>query len=270
MQYDLGTAMETVSVVKDSIKFVLFMRNILTKLLTYRRLKSLFGPLIGRKKFLYISLPSIYLKCPMGNAIQPYRKRGSMHGGVRPDLPWIRPHDSNAASYIKVLFSDFVGSVEIVLDENIDIEKIHENIVCIGGQSNWVFERFAINNNYLSPLEYRIDKEKGIDGFYNLEMNQSYESNDSDYSYGLFAVIRNPQANNKRIVFVSGLDADATLGIAISLKDNLYTIYKKVRSIKTRHSDFYCIYRFKRTGDPKTPLCYDKVCISKISDKTRI
>lgn len=269
MQYDLGTAMETVSVVKNSIKFVLFIRNISTKLLTFWMLKSLFGPFIGRKKFLYISLPSIYLKCPMGNAIQPYRKRGFMHGGVRADLPWIRPHDSDAASHIKVLFSDFVGSVNIILDENIDNGMIRENVVCIGGQSNWIFEQFAINNNYLSPLEYRIDQKKGIDGFYNLEMNKSYESNDSDYSYGLFAVIRNPHANNKRIVFVSGLDADATLGIAISLRYNLYKIYQKLRSAKIRRSDFCCIYRFKRTGDLKSPLMYDKVFISKISDKIR-
>lgn len=260
----------TLSSVMNFFKFILFIKNILSKLLTFWMLKSLFGPFIGQKKFLYISLPSIYLKCPMGNAIQPYRKRGFMHGGVRTDLPWIRPHDSDAASYIKVLFSDFVGSINIVPDENIDNRMIRENVVCIGGQSNWVFEQFAINNNYLSPLEYRIDQKKGIDGFYNLEMNQSYESNDSNYSYGLFAVIRNPHANNKRIVFVSGLDADATLEIAISLKDNLYKICQKVRSVKTRHSDFFCIYRFKRTRDPKSPLIYDKVFISKISDKTRL
>ena len=134
-----------------------------------------------------------------------------MLGGVRTDLPWVRPHDSNAASYIKVLFSDFVGDIKIVPDEDINDRMIRENLVCIGGQSNWVFEQFVINQNYLLPLEYRIDRTNGIDGFYNSEINQSYESQDRHYSYGLLAVVRNPQAYNKRIVFVSGLDADSTL-----------------------------------------------------------
>jgi len=258
----------TLSEIKAFIKFSIFIKNISTKLPTFWMLKSLFGPFIGRKKLLYISVPSIYVKCPNGNAVQPYRKRGSMLGGVRTDLPWVRPHDGNAASYIKVLFSDFVEDIKIVPDEDIDDRMIRENLVCIGGQSNWVFEQFVINQNYILPLEYRIDRNKVIDGFYNSETGQSYESQDRHRSYGLLAVVRNPQAYNKRIVFVSGLDADSTLEIARTLKDNLNKIYQKAKSVKLIRSDFYCICCFKRTGDPKIPLIYDDVFISKISANT--
>ena len=171
-------------------------------------------------------------------------------------------------SYIKVLFSDFVGDINIVPDEDIDNRMIRENLVCIGGQSNWIFEQFVINKNYISPLEYRIDKNKGIDGFYHSNENQSYESSDKVYSYGLLAVVRNPHAYNKKIVFVSGLDADATLEIARTLKDNLNKIYQKAKSVKLNRSDFYCICRFKRTGDRKIPVIYDDIFISKISANT--
>lgn len=259
----------TFSEVKAFIKFSIFIKNILTKLPTFWMLKSLFGPLIGRKKVLYISLPSIYLRCPNDNVVQPYRRRGSMPGSVRIDLPWIRPHDSNAASNIKLLFSDFVQEIKIVPDEDIDNKMIRENLVCIGGQSNWIFEQFVMTNNYILPLEYRIDQNKKKDGFYNSMINKSYESDDKNYLYGLLAIIRNPHSYNKRIVFASGLDADATLEITRALKDNLIEIYRKAKSIKHRRSGFYCICRFKRTGDRKTPLIYDDVFVNNISVKNR-
>jgi len=260
----------TYSDVKAFIKIAVFIKNILSKFPTFWMLKCLFGlPLIGQKKLLYISLPSIYIKCPNDVAAQAYRRRGTMHGGVRTDIPWVRPHDSDAASYIKVLLSDFVGDIRIVSDEDIDDSTINENLVCIGGQSNWVFEQFVINNDYISPLEYKINQNKGIDGFYNLSQNQSYESSDKDYLYGLLAVVRNPHAYNKRIIFVSGLDADATLETAKTLKDNLKKIYQKAKSVKHRRSGFYCICRFKRTGDRTIPLIYDDVFINNISDKKR-
>jgi len=188
-----------------------------------------------------------------------------MLGGVRTDLPWVRPHDSNSASYIKVLFSDFVQDIKIVPDEDIDDRIIRENLVCIGGQSNWVFEQFIINQNYILPLEYRIDRSKGIDGFYNSKTSQSYESNDNNYSYGILSVIRNPHSYNKRIIFASGLDADATLEITKALKDNLKKIYRKAKSIKRRRSGYYCVLRFKRTGDHKIPLIFDEVIIRRIT-----
>lgn len=259
---------DTLSEIKAFFKFAIFVKNIVSKLPTFRMLKSLFGPLIGRKKLLYISLPSIYVKCPNGQNVQPYRKRGSMPGGVRTDLPWVRPHDSNAASNIKVLFSDFAGEINIVPDEDIDGGMIRENLVCIGGQSNWVFEQFVIKQNYILPLEYRIAQNKRFDGFYNLETDESYESRDRHYSYGLLAVVRNAKAYNKRIVFVSGLDADATLEIAITLRDNLRRIYQRAKSVKLLRSDFCCICRFKRTRDRQVPLIFDDVFIWKISDKT--
>ena len=228
-------------------------------------LKSLFGPVIGREKLLYISLPSIYVQCTGGQNVQGYKKRGSMPGGVKTDLPWVRPHDSNAASNIKVLFSGFVGDVNIVPDEDIDKEMIRENLVCIGGQTNWVFWQFVINENCLSPLEYRIEQSKGFDGFYDLEIKKSYESRDDNYAYGILAVVRNPQAYNKRLVFVSGLDAHSTLEITMTLKDNLRKIYQKAKAVKVLRSDFYCICRFKRTGDRKIPLTFDDVLIRRIT-----
>ena len=190
-----------------------------------------------------------------------------MPGSVRIDLPWVRPHDSNAASNIKLLFSDFVQEIKIVPDEDIDNKTIRQNLVCIGGKSNWIFEQFVMTENYIFPLEYRIDQNKSKDGFYNSKINQSYESDDKKYLYGLLAVIKNPHAHNKRIVFVSGLDADATLEITRALKDNMIKIYRKARSVKQRHLGFYCICRFKRTGDRKTPLIYDDVFVDTISVK---
>lgn len=259
----------TLSQIKVFLKIAIFVWKIVSRLPTFWKLKSLFGPLIGRKKLLYISLPSIYIKCTNGQNVQAYKKRGSMPGGVRTDLPWVRPHDSNAASNIKVLFSDFVGDINIVPDEDIDREMIRENLVCIGGQTNWVFSQFVIKENYLLPLEYRIDQNKRIDGFYDLEMNKSYESRDGNYSYGLLAVVRNTQAYNKRIVFVSGLDADSTLEITITLRSNLRKIYQQAKAVKLLRSDFYCICRFKRTGDRQVPLTFDDVFIRRINDKTR-
>lgn len=259
---------DTLSQIKTIFKIAIFVKNIVSRLPTFWMLKSLFGPLIGRKKLLYISLPSIYVKCANGKNVQAYKKRGSMPGGVRTDLPWVRPHDSNAASNIKVLISDFVGDLNIVPDENIDREMIRENLFCIGGQTNWVFDQFVIKENYLLPLEYRIDQNKRFDGFYDLEMNESYESRDRNYSYGLLAVVRNTQAYNKRIVFISGLDADSTLEITIMLRDNLRKIYQKAKAVKLLRSDFYCICRFKRTGDRQVPLIFDDVFIRRISDKT--
>lgn len=168
------------------------------------------------------------------------------------------------------MFSAFVRDIKIVPDEDVDDIMIRENVVCIGGQSNWIFEQFVMTNNYILPLEYRIDQNKGKDGFYNSNLNQSYESSDRNYLYGLFAVIRNPHSFNKRIVFASGLDADATLEITRALKDNLKKIYLKAKSIKNRRSGFYCICRFKRTGDPLTPLIYDDVFVNNISAKNGV
>jgi hypothetical protein len=172
---------------------------------------------------------------------------------------------------MSVLFSQFVGKIEIVPDEDIDREMMRENLVCIGGQTNWVFEEFVIKQKFLFPLEYRIDQKERFDGFYNLKTNESYESRDPKYSYGILAVVRNTQAYNKRIVFVSGLDAIATLEIAITLRDHLRTVYQKARSVRLHRSDFYCIWRFKRRkGDPKVPLIFDDVFIGKISNKTSL
>lgn len=249
---------------KVAFKIAKFVWNILSRLPTYWKLRSIFGPLLGRKKRIYITQPSIRFECAEGQSIKAFKKRGSMPGGVRIDLPWARPHDSDAAANVKVLLSEFVGDVSIVPDEDIDEKMIRENIVCIGGQSNWVFEKFVVDNNYIAPLEYRINKNKKIDGFYNLSQNQSYESCDKNYLYGLLAVITNPNASDKRIVFISGLDADSTLEITKTLNDNLKKIYLKVKLVKARHSGFFCIFRFKRLDDSKIPLIYDDVFIDEI------
>jgi hypothetical protein len=256
--------------IKDFLKCAIYVWKVVSRLPTYWRLKSLFGPLIGRKNLLYISLPSIYFRCTNGQKFQAYKRRGSMPGYVSTDIPWIRPHDSYAASHMSVLLSEFIGKIEIVSDEDIERKMMSENLICIGGQTNWLFEEFVIKQKILFPLEYRIDQEKRFDGFYNLEMDKSYESQDKKYSYGILAVVRNPQAYNKRIVFISGLDAKVTLEMPIILRNNLKKIYQRKKLIGLFRSDFYCVWRFERTGDRLVPLTFVDIFIGRISNKTNL
>lgn len=259
---------DTCSEIKGLLKIASFFKNVVLKLPTFQRLKYLFGPLIGRKRLVYISLPSFYIECVNKKAFRAYKKRYPMPGNVRSDLPWIRPHDSNAASDIKVLLSDFAGDISILPDEDIVGKMIHENLVCIGGQTNWVFWQFVIQKKCLLPLEYRIDRQGGFDGFYDVETDKCYESGDRDYAYGLLAVIKNTQAHNRRIVFISGLDADVTMYITKTLRHNLKKIRQSAKLGIFGYPEFYCIFRFKRTGDRKVPLLFNDIIIRKIRSRT--
>lgn len=252
------------------IKAVSFVIKRITRFPAFRNLKYLFGPLMRRKRHLYISIPYMYLKGSNGGMIQAVKNKYDCSGGVRSDLPWVRPHDSEAASEIKVLYSDFIETIDFVPDEEINRDMMYENLICIGGHTNWLFWQYVEQKKCLAPLEYRIDRNKGIDGYYDLETDSRYESKDSKYSYGLLAVVKNTQADKKKIVFISGLDADATLEITKVLRNNLKTVVDSVKAGKLHKSDFYCIFHFTRTGNPQSPLLFNKIIVGKISAQPNI
>ncbi len=246
------------SKIKIGFKIAVYLCKMVSNFSRFWRIRHFFSPklisFMWNKKPLYISLPSIYF-----TGGTPYKKKGPLSGDVRRDIPWVRPHDSIAAANIKLLLSDFVDEAKIISDEDIGDEIICENIVCIGAQSNYIFEQLVIKSNCIAPLQYEIDLSKGADSFKNPKLNQSYMSNDLSYSYGLFAVIKNPHAEDKRIVFIAGLDADSTLGITKVLKNNVKLFFKKIKHIKYSDSGFYCIVKFTKTGDITLPLIFNDV-----------
>lgn len=104
------------------VRALLYLKNVLSKLPTYWRLRNLFGSMMKRQTSCYISLPSIFIGCVNDNnvhscAVRPYKQRYKMPGDVRTDLPWIRPNDTEAASIVRATFADFVENIRIVPDE---------------------------------------------------------------------------------------------------------------------------------------------------------
>ena len=264
--------MENLKLIIKSLKYVKSLVPFILNFPKYYKIKKLFGTMVKKTANCDISLPAIYITCinetiPHNCQIRSVKKTYKMPGGVRADLPWVRPDDSEAASILRVVFSDFIDNIKIVPDETIDKSILSENIICIGGQTNWIFLEFVINQKCLYPIEYKINKTKKVDGYYNSESKVQFESNDIAYSYGILAVINNMQSSINKIVFISGLDATTTVETARILEKNYAKLYEDVKAKNLLKSEFYSICRFKKTKNKLCPLTFDKFFVGKINKK---
>lgn len=116
----------------------------------------------------------------------------------------------------------------------------------------------------INPIEYRFYEHLKYDGFFNCSNNDCFVSNDPDYAYGLLAVINNRRSEDKKIIFVVGLDADTTLETSRILRNNLKRLYRKVAMKQLLGKEFYCICRFRKTGDHLVPLELHELIVNRI------
>lgn len=231
------------------------------------RMSGLFPEFFALNTRLTIVLPSIRLK-PSSNEshIVAYKAKdfGNIPGHVNTTRPFIRHTDALATGVVRNLFSPWFPELSEKLDDELTTEDCHGNIVCIGGQTNWIFRQYFYDQHMTPPLEYHLMQGQN-DCFTDTRKDTTWSSDDKRYAYGLICSIKNNEKPQSRVLFLSGLSHPETIATARRLSSDVLSIYREVKNSRLLRSDFYCIVKFRRTNTPSQPLAFDSYITGLIS-----
>lgn len=231
------------------------------------RMSKLFPEFFAPNTKLTLVLPSICLKPSSEEChIVAYKDKdfGDIPGQVNTSKPFIRHTDALAAGTLRNVFSTWFPHLSEKLDDEMTTEDCQGNIICIGGQTNWIFRQYLYEEHKTQPLEYHLIKGQK-DWFEDKSKNTVWSSDDKEYGYGLICSIRNNENSRCRVLFVSGLSYTGTIATAKRLSNDILNIYKQVKNDKLLRSGFYLIVRFKRTTTPAQPLAFHNYIIGRVS-----
>ena len=230
------------------------------------RMSTLFPEFFAPHTRLTIVLPSIRLKPSSKEChIVAYKAKdfGGIPGHVNTTKPFIRHTDALAAGVVRNLFSPWFPELSEKLDDEMMTDDYHGNVVCIGGQTNWIFRQYFYDRNMTAPLEYHLVLGQG-DYFADTSKNIIWSSDDKEYSYGLICSIKNNEQPQHRILFLSGLSHLETIATARRLSNDILTIYRHVKRNRLLRSDFFCVAKFRRTTVPAQPLAFDSYIMGQL------
>lgn len=231
------------------------------------RVNKLFPEFFVPNSRLTLILPSIRLKPSSKDCwIIAYKDRnfGDIPGQVNTIKPFIRHTDAFAATELMELFRSWFPHLEQKLDDEMTEDDCDGNIICIGGQTNWVFRQYLYEQKRTKPLEYSLERGKK-DWFTDPTMKAVWSSDDNQYAYGLICSIKNNENPNCRILFISGLNHPETIATAKRFSADMVNLYELLKRKGLLRSQFYCIVKFRRTTAPAHPLAFESYITGRIS-----
>jgi len=230
------------------------------------RMSALFPEFFAPNTQLTVVLPSIRLKPSSKEChIVAYKAKdfGNIPGHVNTTKPFIRHTDALATGVVRNLFSPWFPELSEKLDDEMTIEDCHGNIVCIGGQTNWIFRQYFYDQNITAPLEYHLVVGQK-DYFADTNKNIIWSSDNKEYAYGLICSIKNNEKPKNRILFLSGLSHTETIATARRFSNDMLNIYRQVKRNRLLRSDFYCIAKFRRTTTLTQPLAFSSYIFGRL------
>lgn len=230
------------------------------------RMSTLFREFFAPDARVAIAIPSISLKPSSEEChIVAYKTGGfgDIPGRVNTTKPFVRHTDALAAGAVRNLLSPWLPQLSQTLDDEMTPADRHENIVCIGGQTNSIFCRYFHDHKTTGSLQYYLNPGPG-DHFEVTDKNLICSSNDKEYAYGVICSRRNNENPNRRILFLVGLGHRETIATAKRFSDDMVTIFKEVKKHRLLRSNFYCIVKFRRTPRPADPLAFHSYVVGRV------